>query len=124
MATLKLVIEQGHINRIDAAMMLAGIYRREKKPADAIPLLHDLIARLPRNFLLRLELADMYNDLGDMTRALAILDEVDHRKRTNAPGYQNLPEEKLRIARERALTRLRATASLPCDSRSFASIHG
>jgi hypothetical protein len=75
--TLKLVSEQGRINRIDAAMMLAAIYRREKKPEEAILLLNDLIASLPGNFLLRIELAETYGDLSDKTKALAVLAELD-----------------------------------------------
>ncbi len=104
--TLKLVSEQGRTSRVDAAMMLAAIYRREKKPGDAIAVLNRLIPLVPRNFLLRLELAEMYGDLGDKPRAIAVLDEVDQLKRANAPGYQRLPEEKIQTARERLLARL------------------
>ena len=75
--TLKVVSEEGLINRIDAAMMLAAIYRREKKPDASILLLNDLISRLPRNYLLRIELAEVYGDLGDKTKALAMLDGLD-----------------------------------------------
>lgn len=109
--TLRLVAEQGRVNRIDAAMVLAAIYRREKKPAEAIPLLRDLIPRVPRNYLLRLELADMYGDLGDRSNALAAMDEVEKLKRSNAPGYQKLPDDKIRTARERLLARLNAMPS-------------
>lgn len=77
MDTLKLVSEQGRINKIDAAMILAAIYRREKKPEAAIALLDDLIARIPRNFLLRIELAEVYGDLGNKAKALEALNEVD-----------------------------------------------
>jgi len=109
--TLKLVTEQGTVDRIDAGMLLAGIYRREKKPAEAIPVLNSLIPRAPRNFLLRMELAEMYGDLGDKARAMAALDEVDQLRRTNAPGYQALSEEKIQAARERLLARLDAKPS-------------
>jgi len=55
--TLKLVSEQGSVNRIDAGMLLSAIYRREKQQTEAIAILNRLIPIAPRNFLLRLELA-------------------------------------------------------------------
>jgi predicted Zn-dependent protease len=54
---------------VDAEIVLAAIYRRGHRAQDAIPLLEDLIQRLPRNFLPRFEIAQMYSDLGDKTAA-------------------------------------------------------
>lgn len=76
-ATLERVAGQGNINRIDASVFLVGIYRREHRSADAIGVLNRLIPQLPRNYLLRLELARMYGDLGDRRAALEVLDQVE-----------------------------------------------
>lgn len=94
--TLESVADRGAWNRIDAQVMLAAIYRREKKPEKSVALLNDLIPKMPRNFLLRLELAEMYGDLGDKSRALDIVAEVERMKADHAPGYDRVPDEKIR----------------------------
>ena len=40
---LQAVAKDGRSNRVDAEIMLAAIYRRERRAQDAIPLLEDLI---------------------------------------------------------------------------------
>jgi tetratricopeptide (TPR) repeat protein len=97
--TLKLVVEKGHVNRTDAAVLLCAIYRRERRAQDAIPYLHDLIERFPRNFLFRLELVQMYGDLGDKGKALETVSQLDQLKRSHAAGFDQLPEEKIGYTR-------------------------
>jgi tetratricopeptide (TPR) repeat protein len=99
--TLELVAGHGSMNRIDAQVMLTAIYRREKMPDRSIALLNDLIARLPRNYLLRFELAEMYGDLGQSARALEVVNQVEQMKLTHAPGYDRIPDDQLRALRER-----------------------
>jgi len=101
--TLKLVTEKGRLNRFDAQALLIAIYRREKMPEAAIPLLNDSVQRFPRSSLPRFELAEMYGDLGDRDRALAAIDEIERLKRADAPGYHTLPEAKIRFTRANAL---------------------
>jgi hypothetical protein len=96
---LKLVAEKGRADRYDAAALLTAIYRREKRPREAIPLLNDLMRHFPRAYLVRLELAEMYGDNGDRAAALAQVDEADRLKRSNAPGYRRCPEGKIRYTR-------------------------
>jgi tetratricopeptide (TPR) repeat protein len=79
--------------------LLAVIYRREKKPEQALPLLNDLIARFPRNFLFRLETVQMYSDLGDKNQALAALDKIEQLKLAGTPGFKTLPAEKVNYYR-------------------------
>jgi tetratricopeptide (TPR) repeat protein len=93
--TLHYVAEHGRYNRYDAQVFLAAIYRRERKPAEAIPLLQALIARFPRNYLLRLEMAQMYADAGEKDKALEVLNKVDELKRSGSPGFNTLQEEKI-----------------------------
>jgi len=97
--SLKLVAEKGRANRADAAILLCAIYRRERRAQDAIPYLDDLIRRFPRNFLLRLELVQMYGDLGDKAKALEVLSQLDQLKRSGVAGFDQLPEEKVRYTR-------------------------
>lgn len=89
----------GKRNRIDAEIMLAAIYRREKKPEFAIPLLAVLSQRFPRNFLLQFELVQMHADLGDKTKALAILDQIEANRVARRDGYERVSKERVAYAR-------------------------
>ncbi|MGI8959525.1 MAG: tetratricopeptide repeat protein [Bryobacteraceae bacterium] len=93
----------GTLNRYDAEILLSAIYRRERAPQQAIPLLKDAAARFPRNQLLRFEQVEMYSDLGDKNSALRVLGEVDTLRRTGAPGYRNLHSEKVKYLRANLL---------------------
>ena len=75
--TLKQVAETGHASRVDAAVLLSAILRREKRPAEAVPLLATVSTQFPRNYLFRFELARMYADAGDKTQAIASLDRIE-----------------------------------------------
>jgi len=97
--TLKQVAKLGRTNRVDAEILLCAVYRRERRAKEAVPLLSDLIRRFPENFLLRLELVQMYGDLGEKDKALAVIREVDRLKRAKTPGYERLAQEKLRYTR-------------------------
>lgn len=89
----------GRRNRIDAEIMLAAIYRREKKPEFAIPLLAVLSQRFPRNFLLQFELVQMHADLGDKTKALAILDQIEANRTAGRDGFERIAKERVAYAR-------------------------
>jgi hypothetical protein len=56
MRTLQEVADQGRMNRVDAMVLLAALYVREKRPADAVPLLTELTQAFPQNPLLKVEL--------------------------------------------------------------------
>ncbi len=92
---LQQVRQQGILNRYDAEIWLAAIYRRERRPKEAIPLLEDVAARFPRNYLFRFEQVQMYSDLGDKQAALRILTEVENLRHSGAPGYKDLLPEKI-----------------------------
>ena len=96
---LKLVAEKGVYNKVDAEILLSVIYRRERRPAEAIPMLESLHARFPRNFLVLFELSQMYADMGDRPKALAAVDKIEKLKRTGAPGFRTLPEARIQFAR-------------------------
>jgi tetratricopeptide (TPR) repeat protein len=93
--TVKEVARNGKLNRVDAEIFLCVLYRRENQPKEAVPLVKDLIRRYPRNFLLRLELAQMYSMGGDGKSGLETLEEVARLKQDHAPGFDRLPWEKV-----------------------------
>ncbi len=89
------VAQNGRLDRIDAEVFLCALYRRENQPARAIPLVQNLIARFPRNFLLHLELSQMYSIAGDGVRSIAATEEIARLKTAHAPGYDRLPWERI-----------------------------
>ncbi len=93
--TLQMVWERGDDNKYDAAILLATIYRRERRPAEAVPLLESLLRKFPRNYLFQFELAQMQSDLGNPRKALEAIDAVDKLKLAGSPGYKNVPVEKI-----------------------------
>jgi tetratricopeptide (TPR) repeat protein len=92
---LEQVAREGEKNRSDAQVLLATIYRRERRPQEAVTLLKDLVRKYPRNYLFHLEMAQMYSDLGDKEHALAAVDEVARLKLAGTAGYDGLPSEKI-----------------------------
>jgi tetratricopeptide (TPR) repeat protein len=105
-ATLNQVASQGNINRVDATIFLAAIYRREHRSAEAIGMLKPLIPLLPRNYLLRLEMAEMYGDLADYSTALNVLNQVEELRRAHAQGYETLNADLVRQVREHVLAKV------------------
>jgi epoxyqueuosine reductase len=93
---LEMVANQGLRNRYDAQVLLAVIYRRERNPRKALPLLKELAERFPRNYLFRLEQVQMYSDAGDKQSALAVLAEIEDLRKAGSPGYASLNAEKIR----------------------------
>ena len=93
--TVEQVAAHGSLDRIDAEIFLAAIYRRERQTAKAVPLVESLIARFPRNYLLRFEQAGMYAALGDGKRAIAYVQQVAQLKTQGAPGYARVPWESI-----------------------------
>jgi tetratricopeptide (TPR) repeat protein len=110
-ATLDRVANQGSTNRIDAMVFLAAIYRREHRLRDAICVLKPLVPLLPRNYLLRLELAEMYGELADHDAALEVLNQVEQLRSAHAPGYEMLTADLLRQVRERILVNIQRSST-------------
>jgi tetratricopeptide (TPR) repeat protein len=92
---LQLVAQTGVRNRYDAQALLVAIFRRERQPQRALPLLQQLAQTFPRNYLFRFEEVEMYSDLGDKQDALRVLAEIDDLRRSASPGYAKLPAEKI-----------------------------
>jgi tetratricopeptide (TPR) repeat protein len=93
--TLEEVADKGKLNKVDAQVILCALYRRENQTRKALPLLDDLLKRYPRAYLLRFEEAQMYSAVGDKKNALATLDQIESMHKSGAPGYANIPPEKI-----------------------------
>ena len=93
--TVQEVARSGNLNRVDAEIFLCALYRRENQSKLAVPLVQDLIRRYPRNYLLRMELGQMYSQSGDGVRGLQALGEVARLKAGHAPGFDRIPWEKI-----------------------------
>ncbi len=96
---LQFVYTRGVRSKYDAAILLAAIYRRERRPNDAIPLLKTLAKTFPRNYLFRFEQVQMYSDLGDKQAALRVLAGIESSLVRRDPGYTRLPLERVQYAR-------------------------
>ncbi len=101
--TLRLVAAKGDENKVDAAILLGAILRRERRPRDVIPILEDLRHRYPRNYLVQFELSQMYADLGNLAKSLEALDRLAELKRSGAPGFRRVPAERIELARGNVL---------------------
>lgn len=87
------VAEAGKYERESARILLAILYRREKRPLEAARVLETLAAEYPRNYLFGLELASTYSDAGETGRALSVLKNLVQKADQNAAGYRRLPRE-------------------------------
>jgi tetratricopeptide (TPR) repeat protein len=95
MQTLQQVADKGINNSIDAKILLCVIYRREERWKAAAPILEDLIRRFPRNYLLRFEQAQLYSSTGQKDKAIESIEKIAELKNSGAPGFANLPIEKV-----------------------------
>jgi tetratricopeptide (TPR) repeat protein len=89
------VAKNGKEDKVEAEVFLSALYRRENQASRAVPLVQDLISRFPRNFLLRLELSQMYSQAGDGVQGLAAAEEIAKLKNAHAPGYDRVPWERI-----------------------------
>src|ERR1035437_364043 len=93
--TVQDVAKDGKLNRVDAEVFLCALYRRENQSKLAVPLVQDLIRRCPRNYLLRMELGQMYSQSGDGVRGLRAMEEVARLKASHARRFDRAPWEKI-----------------------------
>ena len=93
--TVENVARHGDRNRVDAQILLCALYRRENQPMRAVLLIEDLMRHYPRNYLLPLELSQMYSMAGDGQKALAAVETLARAKATHAPGLDRVSWEKI-----------------------------
>jgi tetratricopeptide (TPR) repeat protein len=84
---LRRVAESGEYNKADAAALLEAILRREHRSAEAIQYMNDLIRWFPRNYTFRMELARLYSDIGEKSKSLAVVTQVERLSGGKGPGF-------------------------------------
>lgn len=99
--TLEQVAREGTRVPYDAKVMLAAIYRREGKVTSpkAIPLLRELADKFPANHLFRLELLQLYSDLGQEAEARRVLAEMDAAIGRDPKAFPRLASSRLHYAK-------------------------
>jgi tetratricopeptide (TPR) repeat protein len=102
---VEMVADKGTLIRTEARVLLSLLYRRERRPLEAAKLLEGLIAEFPRNYVLRLELAAMYEDAQEFDRALEIFRETQEMVRNDTHRFARTPE-RLRKALGRKIDEL------------------
>src|SRR5262249_5639859 len=73
---LREVSEKGNRARLDAKIVLATLYRRERMYPQAVELLRELQRSYPRNYLIPCEIADIYKTEGDWRAAVDVYDGI------------------------------------------------
>ena len=104
------VADEGDSLQTEARVLLALLYRRERRPLDAAKVLEGLMEQFPRNYVLRLELASMYLDAGQRDKGLDILLVTDRMVRNNESRYGRMPQ-RLRDALSRKIEAVREDLS-------------
>lgn len=94
---LELVSNEGRENRIEARMLLAALYRAEKKPLLSVSALDGMTKQFPRNYLIRYALVQAYAEAGDKIHAVEALGDIEQLRRSRAPGYGEIPEATLTL---------------------------
>jgi predicted Zn-dependent protease len=85
------VAEQGETLRNEARALMALLHRREKRPLEAAKVLQGMMKDFPRNYVVNLELASMYQDAGEDKRALDAFREIQRKISRNEPGFGRIP---------------------------------
>jgi tetratricopeptide (TPR) repeat protein len=91
------VAHSGTRNKHDARVMLAVIYRREKRFADAQSTLAQLAQAYPRNFIFPLEIASLYRTEGDTKAAINAYEQVLADVEQGKPGFDRAPAARIHL---------------------------
>ncbi len=105
-AWVERVADDGDKLQTEAKVLLALLYRRERRPLDAAKVLEGLIKQFPRNYVLRLELASMYLDAKQREKGLDALLTTDRMVKNNENRYGRMPQ-RLREALSRKIKTVR-----------------
>lgn len=98
---LESVAAHGVRVRYDAKVLLCAIYRREDKgfSVKAIPLLRELMAAFPHNHLFRLELVQLYSDLGEEAEVDGVFKEMEALMAARPGYFQAMPAARFAYAK-------------------------
>jgi predicted Zn-dependent protease len=116
------VADDGDALQTEAKVLLALLYRRERRPLDAAKVLEELIAQFPRNYVLRLELASMYLDAEQRQKGLDALLTADRMVRNNENHYGRMPQ-RLREALSRKIKTVREELQKTAQQSAYQAVY-
>lgn len=73
---LRTIIEKNAVTADDARVMLIAVFRNEKRIEDALKVVHELTAKYPRSYLLKLEEASLLVSLKRTEEAFSAFEEL------------------------------------------------
>ena len=88
---VKRVAEHGKTLRNEARALMALLHRREKRPLEAAKILQGMMKDFPRNYVVNLEMASMYQDAGEDRLALNAFREIERKISSSEPGFSRIP---------------------------------
>lgn len=99
-ALMERASREGRRTGVEARVLLAVIYNREGRSIEAVPVMRELSAAFPRNFLYRSEAVLLLARAGKREEALAALAELEKLKAANAPELALMDATKVKRLRE------------------------
>jgi tetratricopeptide (TPR) repeat protein len=106
---------EGRKTGVEATILLAVLYNREGRPADAAALMRELSEAFPRNYLYRSEQVLLLARAGRAREAREDLARLEAMKRMGAPETAHMSDEMLVRLREGVERRLQARQNLPAQ---------
>lgn len=88
---MKRAEQEGHYAREDARLMLAVVYQREKRYAEALTLYQQMARSHPRNYLLQDEVGALFGLMNDWRSAASTYNSMLSKYRTGQAGYKAIP---------------------------------
>lgn len=86
------VVREGSVNRDEARILLAVIYRRERPPLQAAEAFGKLAEDFPRAYMFPLEAADLYESARQRKTALESFREVSRKQKSGEDRFERMPE--------------------------------
>ena len=83
--------QKGDGAKYDAQILLAVMYRRERRYSDAVRQIESLKAAFPRNYILSLEIASLHRAAGDAPTAIREYEDVLTKVQAGTPNYTLAP---------------------------------
>ena len=99
------VAKEGNLARNQARVLLVLLLRRERRPLEAAEVLKGLVRDYPRNYILGLELASMYQDAHRLECALETFQWVQAKVKEEPAGFGRMPQ-RAQDALERKIEKL------------------
>lgn len=93
LARLETAAASGTNEGVNAKMVLVVAYNREKQYDKSLSILRDLHAQYPRNFLMEISIASVYQRLEDWDNAIRTYRSILDKVRTRKDGYDRLDPE-------------------------------